>query len=197
MAHPPRRCGGRGGPARVTEGGWFVNVGLLGAGRAAAVVAAATTEHAALIGTCLDAGLPVFCENPIAVVSEETEAVADRAEFSGAVVQMGFQGRFDAGYGEAKRLIDDGTLGTLYSPRLTAHDTDPPHEGFIPGPGHIRGPLHTRPGHPAMVDRHRGRRDVRPRERWQALHVREVRRPPHRSRSDTDNRRHGRSPDDG
>src|SRR5215203_7247703 len=117
MAHPPRRCGGRGGPARVTEGGWFVNVGLLGAGRAAtvaqevgwgyetvegvigaglgaAVVAAATTEHAALIGTCLDAGLPVFCENPIAVVSEETEAVADRAEFSGAVVQMGFQGRF-------------------------------------------------------------------------------------------------------
>jgi hypothetical protein len=48
-----------------------------------------------------------------------------------------------------------------------------------------------------MVDRHRGRRDVRPRERWQALRVREVRRPPHRSRSNTDNRRHGRSPDDG
>ena len=183
--------------AHEVGGGYETFEGVIGAGLGAAVVAAATTEHAALIGACLDAGLPVFCENPIAVDCEETEAVANRAEFSGAVVQMGFQGRFDAGYGEAKRLIDDGTLGTLYSPRLTAHDTDPPHEGFIPGPGHIRGPLHTRPGHPAMVDRHRGRRDVRPRERWQALRVREVRRPPHRSRSDTDNRRHGRSPDDG
>ena len=36
---------------------------VIGAGLgAAAVVAAATTEHAALIGACLDACLPVFCE---------------------------------------------------------------------------------------------------------------------------------------
>jgi len=111
--------------------------GVIGAGLDAAVIAAATTEHASLIGACFDAGLPVFCEKPIAVDREETEAVVDLVESSEAVLQMGFQRRFDAGYGEAKRLIDDGIVGTLYSLRLATHDPVPPHEGYIPQSGGI------------------------------------------------------------
>jgi myo-inositol 2-dehydrogenase / D-chiro-inositol 1-dehydrogenase len=110
---------------------------VIGAGLDAVVIAAATTEHAALIGACLDAGLPVFCEKPIALNREETEAVVDRVESSGAILQMGFQRRFDAGYREAKRLIQDGTVGTLYSLRLATHDPAPPHEGYIPQSGGI------------------------------------------------------------
>lgn len=109
----------------------------IGAGLDAAVIAAATTAHAALIGACLDAGLPAFCEKPIALDLGETAAVVDRVESSGATLQMGFQRRFDAGYGEAKRLVDDGTLGTLYSLRLATHDPEPPHEGYIPQSGGI------------------------------------------------------------
>jgi myo-inositol 2-dehydrogenase/D-chiro-inositol 1-dehydrogenase len=126
--------------ATVAEevGGQHATVeGVIRAGLDAAVIAAATTEHAALIGSCLDAGLPVFCEKPIAVDREETEAVVDRVESSGAILQMGFQRRFDAGYREAKRLIDDGTVGTLYSLRLATHDPNPPHEDYIPQSGGI------------------------------------------------------------
>jgi myo-inositol 2-dehydrogenase / D-chiro-inositol 1-dehydrogenase len=110
---------------------------VIGAGLDAVVIAAATTEHAALIGAGLDADLPVFCEKPIALNREETEAVVDRVESSGAILQMGFQRRFDAGYREAKRLIQDGTVGTLYSVRLATHDPAPPHEGYIPQSGGI------------------------------------------------------------
>ena len=129
---------GRAATVAGEVGGEHTSVeGVIGAGLDAAVIAAATTEHAALIGACLDAGLPVFCEKPIAVDREETEAMVDRVESSGAVLQMGFQRRFDAGYGEAKRLIDDGTVGTLYSLRLATHDPAPPHEGYIPRSGGI------------------------------------------------------------
>ncbi|HEV2093502.1 MAG TPA: Gfo/Idh/MocA family oxidoreductase [Rubrobacter sp.] len=126
--------------ATVAEevGGQHATVeGVIGAGLDAAVIAAATTEHAALIGSCLDAGLPVFCEKPIAIDREETVAVVDRVEASESVLQMGFQRRFDAGYKEAKRLIDDHTIGTLYSLRLATHDPSPPHEGYIPQSGGI------------------------------------------------------------
>ena len=126
--------------ATVAEevGGQHATVeGVIGAGLDAAVIAAATTEHTALIGSCLDASLPVFCEKPIAIDREETEAVVDRVESSESVLQMGFQRRFDAGYKEAKRLIDDHTIGTLYSLRLATHDPSPPHEGYIPQSGGI------------------------------------------------------------
>jgi myo-inositol 2-dehydrogenase / D-chiro-inositol 1-dehydrogenase len=108
----------------------------------AAVIAAATTAHAELINTCLDAHVPTFCEKPIALDYEETLAVVDRVESSGAVLQMGFQRRFDAGYREARRMIETGELGTLYSLRLATHDPEPPHEAYIPQSGGIFRDLH-------------------------------------------------------
>ena len=46
--------------------------------------------------------------------------------------QLGFQRRFDAGYREARRLVESGELGTLYAFRLAGHDPAPPHEAYIP-----------------------------------------------------------------
>jgi len=130
--------GGRAATVAQEVGGEHSTVeDVIGAGLDAAVIAAATTEHAALIGACLDAGLPVFCEKPIALDRGETEAVVERVESSGAILQMGFQRRFDAGYREARRLIEEGALGTLYSLRLATHDPAPPHEGYIPQSGGI------------------------------------------------------------
>src|SRR4029453_4825964 len=43
--------------------------------------------------------------------------------------------RFDAGYGEARRLVESGELGRLYVLRLAGHDPEPPHEAYIPAPG--------------------------------------------------------------
>lgn len=101
----------------------------------AVLVAASTNVHATLVGLAIDAGKPVFVEKPLAFDLKETVALVARAEDAGAVVQVGFQRRFDPAYVEAKRLLDTGALGTLYMVRLIAHDHTPPPDGYIPVSG--------------------------------------------------------------
>jgi myo-inositol 2-dehydrogenase / D-chiro-inositol 1-dehydrogenase len=111
-------------------------------GAEAAVITAATSAHAELIGDCLDAGLPTFCEKPIALGLEETVAVVERAERERATLQIGFQRRFDPGYAEARRLVESGDIGVLYSLRLATHDPEPPHEEYVAHSGGIFRDLH-------------------------------------------------------
>jgi len=108
----------------------------------AVVIAASTPAHAGLIRASMQAGIPAFCEKPIAIGYEETVEVVEEVESSGATLQIGFQRRFDAGYAEAKRLIESGALGTLYSIRLATHDPEPPPEEYIPASGGIFRDLH-------------------------------------------------------
>ena len=101
----------------------------------AVVIAAATIAHAELIRASIARGLPTFCEKPLAADLDDTLAVADEIERSGVPFQLGFQRRFDAGYREARRLVETGELGTLYAVRLAGHDPAPPHESYIPASG--------------------------------------------------------------
>jgi myo-inositol 2-dehydrogenase/D-chiro-inositol 1-dehydrogenase len=101
----------------------------------AVVIAAATTAHAELIRAAIGRGKPTFCEKPLAATLEDTIAVAADIEGSGLPFQLGFQRRFDPGYREARRLIEGGSLGTLYAVRLAGHDPEPPHEAYIPQSG--------------------------------------------------------------
>ncbi len=101
----------------------------------AVLVAASTNVHAILVGQAIDAGKPVFVEKPLAFDLEETVALVAKAEAADAVVQVGFQRRFDPAYVEAKRLLDAGDLGTLYMVRLIAHDHTPPPDAYIPVSG--------------------------------------------------------------
>ena len=101
----------------------------------AVIVAASTNMHAPLASLCIDAGKPVFVEKPLAFDLESTVALVEKAEAAGAVVQVGFQRRFDPAYVEAKRLLDTGELGTLYMVRLIAHDHTPPPDSYIPVSG--------------------------------------------------------------
>ena len=115
---------------------------VLASGPDAVVIAASTPAHAPLIRAAVEAGIPAFCEKPIALGYEETVEIAHEVEDSGATLQIGFQRRFDAGYAEARRLIDSGALGTIYSLRLATHDPDPPPEEYIPDSGGIFRDLH-------------------------------------------------------
>jgi myo-inositol 2-dehydrogenase/D-chiro-inositol 1-dehydrogenase len=101
----------------------------------AVLIAASTHVHATLAGLAIDAGKPVFCEKPLAFSLPETVALVEKAEQNAAVVQVGFQRRFDPAYIEAKRLLDSGELGTLYMVRLIAHDHTPPPDDYIPVSG--------------------------------------------------------------
>jgi myo-inositol 2-dehydrogenase / D-chiro-inositol 1-dehydrogenase len=103
----------------------------------AVVIAAATSAHAELIHAAADAGLPAFCEKPIALDLKSTREVLEHVRESGIPLQMGFQRRFDAGYRAAHDLVHGGGLGTLYIVRMAGHDPAPPHEEYIPVSGGI------------------------------------------------------------
>lgn len=97
----------------------------------AMVVAAATDVHAPMMHLSADAGIPVFCEKPIAVDLPTTDAAVAHIRESGIAAQIGFQRRFDAGYMAAKAMVDGGALGHLYSVRTTTHDYEPPPPGYV------------------------------------------------------------------
>jgi myo-inositol 2-dehydrogenase/D-chiro-inositol 1-dehydrogenase len=104
-------------------------------GADAVVVAASTDAHARLVLAAVERGLPTFCEKPLAFDLPQTVELVAQIEARGAVVQVGFQRRFDPGFREARRLVESGELGTVYLVRLIAHDHEPPPDAYIPNSG--------------------------------------------------------------
>ncbi|GII77774.1 dehydrogenase [Sphaerisporangium rufum] len=103
----------------------------------ALVVATPTATHAALILRACAAGLPVFCEKPVAPDLAETERVAAEAGRAGVLVHIGFQRRFDAGYAAARRALRGGELGDLHRVHMLTADPRPPAAEYIPRSGGI------------------------------------------------------------
>lgn len=99
------------------------------------VIAAATSAHGALVREAIAARVPTYCEKPLGESLDDAIALAAEIEASRIPFQLGFQRRFDAGYREARRLVESGELGTVYAFRLAGHDPAPPHEAYIPTSG--------------------------------------------------------------
>ncbi|WP_433201775.1 Gfo/Idh/MocA family protein [Nocardia sp. CA-107356] len=99
------------------------------------VIATATDSHPELITRAVDAGIPVFCEKPVAADIQGTLDVITHIENSSVPVQIGFQRRFDAGYRAARAAIASGALGWLHSLRATTLDPAPPPAEYIPRSG--------------------------------------------------------------
>ena len=104
---------------------------LFGAGLDGLIVTAATDAHPELIIKAVDAGIPVFCEKPVAADIPGTLAVIDRIEGSDVPVQIGFQRRFDAGYSAARAAVASGELGWLHTLRATTFDPAPPPAEYV------------------------------------------------------------------
>jgi myo-inositol 2-dehydrogenase / D-chiro-inositol 1-dehydrogenase len=115
---------------------------LIASGVDAIVIATPTSAHAPMIRLAAQAGLPAFCEKPVALdLGVMDDLIAD-VERAGTLVQIGFQRRFDAGYVAARTAIADGSLGRLLVARLATHDPAPPSEAYIAGSGGIFRDLH-------------------------------------------------------
>jgi myo-inositol 2-dehydrogenase/D-chiro-inositol 1-dehydrogenase len=104
---------------------------LLAAGTDGLVVAAPTGAHPALITAGVDAGLPVFCEKPVAPDVPASRPVLEHVAARGGTVQIGHQRRFDPGYLEARRAYQAGELGWIHSIRAVTCDQTPPPVAFI------------------------------------------------------------------
>ncbi|MFI5754952.1 Gfo/Idh/MocA family oxidoreductase [Streptomyces sp. NPDC051569] len=98
----------------------------------AVVIASATSAHADLISRAARAGLPAFCEKPIALDLPGTLGALREVEAAGTVLQLGFMRRFDAGYVAARELVRSGALGRLHTVRAITSDPAPPPAAYLP-----------------------------------------------------------------
>ncbi|MGA5420176.1 Gfo/Idh/MocA family protein [Streptomyces lavendulocolor] len=105
---------------------------LLGRGVDAVVIASATSSHADLIARAARAGLPAFCEKPIALDLPGTLGALREVEAAGTQLQLGFMRRFDAGYRAARDAVRSGRIGRLHTVRAITSDPAPPPAAYLP-----------------------------------------------------------------
>lgn len=110
---------------------------VLAAGVDGIVIAAATDAHPALILAAVKAGIPVFCEKPVARTVEESLDVLESVRDSGVEVQIGYNRRFDAGCVAARKAVVSGELGKLHTVRSTTLDPAPPPAAYVAVSGGI------------------------------------------------------------
>ncbi|PRH78483.1 dehydrogenase [Streptomyces solincola] len=126
----------RGRAARVAEATGAALAGgadeVFAWGVDAVVITSATAAHAELIARAARAGLPAFCEKPIAVDLPGTLAALRAVAKAGSVLQLGFMRRFDAGYRAAREAVRDGRLGRLHTVRALTSDPAPPPAAYLP-----------------------------------------------------------------
>lgn len=108
---------------------------LLAAGIDGLVVATGTATHPQLITAGVDAGLPVFCEKPVALDVADSLPVLAHVHERGGTVQIGHQRRFDAGYLRAKEALAARELGWIHSLRAVTCDMTPPPVEFLAASG--------------------------------------------------------------
>ncbi len=110
---------------------------LLGSGLDGVVIASSTPTHLGLLRAAVAAGIPTFCEKPVA---EDPYAVGDLVadvQESGVAVQIGFPRRFDPAFVAAKAAFDAGELGWLTTVRSTTMDPAPPPAAYVAASGGI------------------------------------------------------------
>src|SRR4051812_3626668 len=110
---------------------------LLAAGLDGAVIAAATDVHPELIIASLAAGLPTFCEKPVAADPRDAMEILARTEQSDTPVQIGYPRRFDAAFVTARQAVVAGELGTIHTVRSTTLDPAPPPDEYVRRSGGI------------------------------------------------------------
>lgn len=79
----------------------------------AAVICAPAHVHVPLTTTCIDAGLPVLLEKPLAVNWRGVEALLARAAASGVPVRVAYVRRSDPLLQAARRVVQSGEIGDV------------------------------------------------------------------------------------
>ncbi|YCK81344.1 Gfo/Idh/MocA family oxidoreductase [Arthrobacter sp. D3-18] len=78
----------------------------------AVLIAAPARFHSGLIAAAAGAGKHAFCEKPGGRTVEELDEALDAAVTAGVIVHFGFNRRYSNDFAAARRLIDDGAIGT-------------------------------------------------------------------------------------
>lgn len=108
---------------------------LLAAGVDGIVIASPTPTHADLVIAAVDAGVPAFCEKPLATTAPGGASLVRRLAGTDVPVQVGFQRRFDPGMAAVHAAAHRGELGWLHTVRSTTLDPAPPPRAYIAASG--------------------------------------------------------------
>ncbi len=98
----------------------------------ALVITTPTSTHADLVTRAARAGLPAFCEKPVALDPRRTRQALSAVEEAGTLLQLGFQRRFDPGFRAARDALRSGRLGRVHTIRAVTSDAAPPPADFLP-----------------------------------------------------------------
>jgi scyllo-inositol 2-dehydrogenase (NAD+) len=77
----------------------------------AVIITTPTSTHHHLVIAAAQAGKAIFCEKPLALTIEETQAALDTVGRAKVPLQIGFMRRFDRAYQKAWKLISEGQVG--------------------------------------------------------------------------------------
>ncbi len=77
----------------------------------AVFVVSPTSYHAEMSMAAAEMGKAVFCEKPISLTLEQTDAVITTLDKTKTMLQVGFMRRYDSGYVAAKTKIEAGVIG--------------------------------------------------------------------------------------
>ena len=73
----------------------------------AVLIATPNNTHAAIARRCIDAGLHIFCEKPVAFTVAEHDRLSEAAAARGVVFQVGLVFRYSDVFRRARRIIED------------------------------------------------------------------------------------------
>jgi myo-inositol 2-dehydrogenase/D-chiro-inositol 1-dehydrogenase len=110
---------------------------LLASGVDGVVIAAPTDLHPELILRCVAAGVPVFCEKPVARDTVQAAELARRVADAGVEIQIGYPRRFDAAFTAIRAAVAEGELGWVHTVRSTTLDPAPPPQSYAAVSGGI------------------------------------------------------------
>lgn len=98
----------------------------------AVVLVTPSGQHPEQIRLALDAGRHVFSEKPLGTTAADCDiAVQVARNHPDLVAMIGFMRRYDPSYAYAKKLIDEGAIGTPFMVRLTSIDPERLIDGAI------------------------------------------------------------------
>ena len=79
----------------------------------AVIVVSPTNLHKDIVIDCANAGKHVFCEKPMAMNAQECAQMIAACDENGVKLQIGFMRRHDQSFQQAKKLLEQGTIGDL------------------------------------------------------------------------------------
>lgn len=89
----------------------------------AVTIAASTPAHYLLASECLERGMPVLVEKPIAETVEQARKLVSKASERGLILQVGHIERFNPVFTELKHVTEDMSLIGIDMRRLSPFDT--------------------------------------------------------------------------